>query len=82
MGAKPIEVIMRIDFASSNGTEIVAHACKVSELVRCRDCRYAKRYKEAYLEDIYDCMCPAGLNRQVVSSDYCSEGKRKEVEDE
>lgn len=37
---KPVEVIMKIDFAASNGPDIVAHAEKVSELVRCRDCRY------------------------------------------
>ncbi len=37
---KPVEVIMKIDFAASNGLDIVAHAEKVSEFVRCRDCHY------------------------------------------
>ena len=38
---KPMEVIVKIDFAASNGLEIVAHAEKVSELVRCKDCIHA-----------------------------------------
>lgn len=37
---KPFEVIMKIDFVGSNGLEIVAHAEKVAELVRCRDCKH------------------------------------------
>lgn len=37
---KPIEVIMKIDFAARNGLQIVAHAEKVSKLVRCKDCRF------------------------------------------
>ena len=42
MMAKPkqMEVIMRIDFAASNGIEVIAHAEKVQELVRCKDCKH------------------------------------------
>lgn len=39
-GLKPFEVIMKINFAGSNGLEIVAHAEKVAELVRCGDCKH------------------------------------------
>lgn len=37
---KPFEVIMRIDYAASKGPEVVAHAEKVQELVRCVDCKW------------------------------------------
>ena len=37
---KPFEVIMRIDYAASKGPEVVAHAERVQELVRCRDCKH------------------------------------------
>lgn len=37
---KPFEVIMRIDYAASKGPEVVAHAKKVQDLVRCGECRY------------------------------------------
>ncbi len=73
MQAKPIEVIMRIDFAASNGTEIVAHAEKVQELVRCKDCKYRRS----------DDFCAGrGYPEQLVPDDgYCDKGKRKEVEE-
>ena len=64
MEAKIIEVIMRIDFASSTGTEIVAHAERVSELVRCKDCKHkpidtvGKGYGEDLsFDDDYKCPC-------------------------
>ena len=37
---KPFEVIMRIDYAASKGPEVVCHAEKVQDLVRCRECRW------------------------------------------
>ena len=37
---EPIEVIMRIEFTVQNNTEVIAHAERVRELVRCYDCRY------------------------------------------
>jgi len=74
MQAKPIEVIMRIDFSASNGTEIVAHACKVSELVRCKDCKYNSSKGEW-----------VNCNRVVTwwhcPDDYCSRAERKEVDE-
>lgn len=37
---KPFEVIMKIDFGANDGVTAVAHAEKVAELVRCRDCKH------------------------------------------
>ena len=37
---KPFELIMRVDFAMTDGKEVIAHAEKVKELIRCRNCRY------------------------------------------
>lgn len=37
---KPMEVIMRIDFVASDGEQICAHAEKVQELIRCKDCKW------------------------------------------
>lgn len=31
---------MRIDFADSDGEQVVFHAERVQELVRCKDCKY------------------------------------------
>lgn len=37
---KPMEVIMRIDFVASDGEQMCAHAEKVQELIRCRECKH------------------------------------------
>ena len=69
---EPFEVIMRIDFAGSNGLEIVAHAEKVAELVRCRDCTYYKKgsdgvsYCYKHDDDIL-----------WQDDDFCSRGERR-----
>lgn len=39
---KPMEVIMRIDFAATDGEKICAHAERVQELIRCKDCKFYK----------------------------------------
>lgn len=39
---KPMEVIMRIDFVASDGEQICAHAERVQELIRCKDCKFYK----------------------------------------
>lgn len=39
---KPMEVIMQIDFVASDGEQICAHAEKVQELIRCKDCKFYK----------------------------------------
>lgn len=69
---KPMEVIMRIDFASSNGTEVVAHAERVQELVRCSECKH-------YIKHDHRC---GKLNHGVKTDFYCGFGERKETEDE
>ena len=70
MEAKPIEVIMRIDFAASKGPEIIAHAEKVQELIRCGACRY----------DEVCCRTIRSEGRRP--DDFCSMGKKREVEDD
>lgn len=74
---KPMEVIIKIDFAASNGLEVVAHAEKVSELVRCRDC-YAYRRdpelaKAANLDPEQYC---ALLRCEFPSDGFCFYGSR------
>lgn len=76
MEAKPIEVIMRIDFSASNGTEILAHAEKVSELVRCKDCRYND-------DGNCDVICETlagdliGVTLRCSDDFYCAYGRRR-----
>lgn len=90
MDAKPIEVIMRIDLAASNGAEIVAHAEKVSELVRCKDCKYRPTDPKGHncgqdLEFPDDvCPCQVGDNWYSWMPDdnwFCASGERKEVDE-
>lgn len=38
MKPENLEVIMRIDFSATDGKQIVVHAEKVQELVRCGEC--------------------------------------------
>lgn len=72
MEAKPIEVIMRVDFAASDGNQIVAHAERVQELVRCKNCKY---------RDEGGFCLGRGYPEQLVPDDgYCDKGDRKEVE--
>ncbi len=40
---KPMEVIMRIDFVAHDGEQICAHAEKVQELIRCKDCEWFRK---------------------------------------
>lgn len=68
---KPTEVIMRIDFSASNGVEVVAHAEKVQELVRCKECKY-------YCEAERMCNDTNGFDRYWKPTDYCSYGERRE----
>ena len=37
---KPIEVIMWIDFVAFDGEQVCAHAERVQELIRCKDCKW------------------------------------------
>lgn len=64
---KPMEVIMKIDFSASNGLEIVAHAEKVSELVRCRECIH---------DNLNDPICPIPWVKRMLDS-FCSFGERR-----
>ena len=73
---EPIEVIMKIDFVESNGLDIVAHAEKVSELVRCRDCRYFYNGHDENGDNEKCCTSHRGL----VATDengFCCRAKKK-----
>lgn len=74
MEAKPIEVIMRIDFAATTGTEIVAHAEKISELVRCKDCKYYN-HRHHYCDGIGYWF---GLEDEWSDNGFCYKGERRE----
>ena len=74
---EPIEVIMKIDFAASNGLDIVAHAEKVSELVRCRDCYAYRRDPElAKAADLDPEQYCALLRCEFQSDGFCFYGRR------
>jgi len=77
MEAKPIEVIMRIDFAASNGTEIVAHTEKVGELIRCEHCTCWTRDRGGKDQPYGYCRV-GGKAVTKYKYDYCSSGKRRE----
>ena len=74
-GLKPIEVVMRIDFASSNGIEVIAHAERVCELVRCKDCKFNSLKRLSG-----NVFCNYGIGLYQLN-DFCSKGERKEAED-
>lgn len=74
---EPMEVIIKLNFAESNGPGIAAYVEKVSELVRCRDC-YAYRRdpelaKAAYLDPEQYC---ALLRCEFPSDGFCFYGRR------
>ena len=69
---KPMEVIMKIDFVASNGLEVVAHAERVSELVRCKDCKHYNPYENDGADGV--CKLHTWL---VTDEDFCSDAKSK-----
>ena len=72
-----MEVIMRIDFAASDKTQICAHAKIVQELVRCLDCKYSRPYQ--HQPDKYTCEKEHDCGDYTVPFDwYCADGERKE----
>lgn len=73
---KPFEVIMRIDFAASDKKQICAHAEKVQELVRCKDCIHAKEMTQYGCSE---CVRHCEKLKIVTSPDwFCAEGRRKD----
>lgn len=66
---KPFEVIMRIDYAASKGPEVVAHAEKVQDLVRCKDCKFYEKGHGCDLLDVF-----------MLNMDdwFCADGERRE----
>ena len=71
MKPENLEVIMRIDFSATDGTQIVAHAEKVQDLVRCGECKHYKRH---------DKRCTA-WDHGVGTDGYCYKGERKGEEE-
>ena len=77
---KPLEAIMRIDFTASDGSRIVAHAERVQELVRCKDCKWYEinELKRDGTEDrrFKPSVCMlAGQRRGPMH--YCADGERR-----
>ena len=68
---KPFEVIMRIDYAASKGPEVVVHAERVQELVRCKECKYHLPETERTNPycNRFHCMKPDDW--------FCADGERK-----
>lgn len=70
---KPFEVIMKIDFGANDGVIAVAHAEKVAELVRCKDCKHCfvdgtnVRYN----------VCELNHNKVQSNNWFCADGERK-----
>lgn len=76
---KPMEVIMRIDFAASDKTQVCAHAEKIQELVRCQDCKYSR----PYWLDKYTCEKEHDCGDYTVPFDwFCADGEVRGEEDE
>lgn len=74
---KPFEVIMRIDFAASDKKQICAHAEKVQELVRCKDCYWWDRSWQLIetKPELRNCK----KLRTITKEDwFCAEGRRKD----
>ena len=78
---EPMDVIMKLNFAGSNGLQIVAHAEKVSELVRCRDCyAYRKDPELAKAADLDPEQYCALLRCEFGPDGFCSYGRRADNE--
>jgi len=67
---KQMEVIMRIDFAMSDGEQVAVHAEKVQELVRCSDCKHNP--ETAWFG------CPMAGTKRRSDEDFCSFGERED----
>lgn len=71
---KPFEVIMRIyPIAGQNGKgEVCMKAERVSELVRCKDCKYWCNHKRLNIPWCRE------LHIDIGAEDFCSMAKRRE----
>ena len=67
---KPFEVIMRLSpYAAQNKNEICFHTEKVTELVRCKDCKHADIFHQSERVEFWK-----------RGDDFCSRGERREHE--
>lgn len=74
---KPMEVIMRIDFVASDREQICAHAEKVQELIRCKDCEWFR--KEYGWNCIEYTVCGVSPTHHPIrrEEDFCSMAERR-----
>lgn len=75
-----IEVIMRIDFAAQNGTEVIAHAERVRDLVRCYDCIHRGQGEcPMTYEEYFDEWPDSDWIRNDMTEDcgFCHKGERR-----
>ena len=80
---KPFEVIMRIDFAASDKKQLCAHAEKVQELVRCKDCKWYEIYqlkKDGTDDRRYKPSYCVNLAFHASPDWFCADGERREDE--
>lgn len=78
---KPMEVIMRIDFAGTDGKQICAHAEKVQELVRCKDCRWYEIYqlkKDGTDDRRYNPSYCTLLRHNFTPDWFCADGEKRD----
>ena len=77
---KPFEVIMRIDYTASKGPEVMCHAEKVQDLVRCRECKYWSEVDTSDSLRYGQCDRPGSAIRGncfIRESWFCADGERK-----
>lgn len=70
---RPMEVIMRIDFVASNGKQICAHAEKVQELIRCKDCKFYTAMNRETKSGI----CSLIMHQNFGDDWYCAGAERR-----
>lgn len=78
---KPFEVVMKIfPLAGQNGKgEVVMQAERVTELVRCKDCKWWKTNYKWNGDELKICAIEA-YEPIRKSDDFCSRGERREDE--
>lgn len=80
---KPFEMIMRIEYGGAvNDGDYMQVCCKakpVSELVRCKDCKYFGEYCDEYKEETQnDGMCDLDIKDSVTFDFFCADGERRD----
>lgn len=76
---KSFEVIMRINFVASDGEQICAHAERVQELIRCRECKHYRTHISCVGGEYDGCdvWLDNGNEIEVKPDDFCSYAERR-----